>query len=486
MGKLSMQRRHFIRSAALGTGAALLSQCAGRAGSDPNILFIFADDQCHEALSAFGSEVHTPNLDRLAGNGVSFSNAYNMGAWNGAVCIASRTMLNTGRFVWHAEKLDQNLTDEKEAGRMWPQSFKSRGYHTYFTGKWHVKIDPEEIFDTVIHVRPGMPKDHYDWNDPSAHHPGYDRPVEGEEDEWSPTDPGWGGFWEGGKHWSEVLGDDAESYLKTASEEDNPFFMYLAFNAPHDPRQSPKKYVDMYPSEEIDVPENFQPLYPHREAMGADYGLRDERLAPFPRTEHAVRVNRREYFAIITHMDAQIGRILNALDKSGKADNTWIFFTADHGLAVGQHGLIGKQNMFEHSVKAPLIVNGPGVTKNRRIDTPVYIQDILPTTQELSGQTVPDHVQFRSLLPLIRGSEAQHYEAIYGGYLNLQRMVRMGDFKLIKYPEVPVTLLFNLKEDPNEMKNLAENPEYASVIEKLETRLRILQKETGDTLDLGI
>lgn len=485
-----MQRRQFIKQAGLGLGALCLANCLpslAKPKRRPNILFIFADDQCHEALSAFGSEVQTPNLDRLAQRGVSFTNAYNQGAWNGAVCIASRTMLNTGRYLWHAEKLDRNLAQEKAAGRLWSQRLQRFGYHTYFTGKWHVKIDPPEIFQTVKHVRPGMPKDHYDWSYTEGKpEPGYDRPVEGQEDIWSPSDPQWGGFWEGGKHWSEVLGDDASGYLANAAQEDKPFFMYLAFNAPHDPRQSPQAYVDRYPTKDIDIPTNFQPLYPYRDKIGCGYQLRDARLAPFPRTEYAVKVHRQEYYAIISHMDDQIGRILDALEQTGKADDTWIFFTADHGLAVGQHGLFGKQNMFEHSVKAPLIVNGPGVARNHRIDTPVYIQDIMPTTLELAGDSVPDHVQFKSLLPLLKGSKQQHYDAIYGAYLDVQRMIRKGDYKLILYPQVPVTLLFNLKDDPDEVNNLADQPLYAPVIAELKAQLQALQKETGDTLMLDV
>ncbi|HAV61561.1 MAG TPA: choline-sulfatase, partial [Verrucomicrobiales bacterium] len=110
---------------------------------------------------------------------------------------------------------------------------------------------------------------------------------------------------------------------------------------------------------------------------------------------HAVKVHRQEYYAIITHMDAQIGRILDALEATGKADNTHIFFTADHGLAVGHHGLLGKQNMYEHSLRPPLIVAGPGIPRGRRIEARVYLQDIMPTTLELAGAPVPDHVEFR-------------------------------------------------------------------------------------------
>ncbi len=482
-----MRRREFLTKSALSLGALYLARhagCSSPAKSKPNILFLFADDQCHEALSAFGSQVQTPNLDRLVQKGVTFSNAYNQGAWNGAVCIASRTMFNTGRFVWHAEKLDENLQEEKAGGRMWSQMMKQQGYETYFSGKWHVKIDPNEIFDHVKHVRPGMPKDHFDWENPDKHHPGYDRPVEGQPDEWSPSDPKWGGFWEGGTHWSEVLGDDGVDFLGQAAEASNPFFMYLAFNAPHDPRQSPRSFVEKYPAGQIKVPANFQPLYPYKDEIGCGYELRDERLAPFPRTEYAVRVHRREYYAIITHMDKQIGRILDALEKSGKADNTWIFFTADHGLAVGRHGLFGKQNMYEHSVKAPLIVNGPDIKGNRTIDTPVYIQDIMATTLALAGGPVPGHVQFKNLLPLIRGKRREQYTAIYGGYLDLQRMVRKGDFKLIHYPEVPVTLLFNLEQDPYEQVNLADQVDYSDVVDDLKAEMAALQKATGDELVL--
>jgi len=123
------------------------------------------------------------------------------------------------------------------------------------------------------------------------------------------------------------------------------------------------------------VPVNALAEYPHAEAMGAGRTLRDERLAPYPRTDRSIKTQRREYYALITHLDAQIGRVLQALEANGQADNTWIFFTADHGLAVGQHGLMGKQNMYEHSLRVPFIVVGPGVNPDRKIATPIYLQE---------------------------------------------------------------------------------------------------------------
>jgi len=472
-----MYRRDFLRHCVAATGAVAAGPVFAAPRTKPNILFLFADDQCHEALSAFGSEVQTPNLDRLVKNGVTFSNAYNMGAWHGAVCVASRTMLATGRFLWHAKAAEGRIKQEVEARRLWPQLLAEAGYETYMSGKWHVKANPQQIFQTTRNIRPGMP---------NQTKQGYNRPLSQEAYEagWKPWDMEYGGYWKGGKHWSEVLGDDGVEYLQKAAERDAPFFMYLAFNAPHDPRQSPREYVDRYPLDGVRVPKNFLPEYPHKDAMGCGKGLRDEKLAPFPRTEYAVKVNRQEYYAIISHMDDQIGRILDALDKSGKRENTFIFFTADHGLAVGHHGLIGKQNMFEHSMRAPLVAVGPGLPAGKRIDAPVYLQDIMPTTLELAGTDKPEHVQFHSLMPLIAGTRPASYDAIYGGYTNLQRMVRKGKYKLIHYPKIDKTLLFDLEADPDEMVDLATRPEHADTVKGLWTELRRLQSDVGDTLEL--
>jgi arylsulfatase A-like enzyme len=320
---------------------------------------------------------------------------------------------------------------------------------------------------------------------PRATPEGYNRPMEDQEDPWSPYDPKFGGFWQGGKHWSEVLGDDAVNYIQEATALEKPFFMYLAFNAPHDPRQSPKSYVDMYPWQDVAVPENYLPEYPYKEEMGCGVKLRDERLAPFPRTEYAIKVNRQEYYAIITHMDAQIGRILKALEESGKRDNTYIFFTADHGLACGNHGLMGKQNMYDHSVRPPLIVVGPDVPKNKRNKADVYLQDIMATSLELAGVEKPKYVEFSSLMPLVRGTQQEsNYNAVYGAYRHLQRMVRADGHKLIIYPEVPVTRLFDLESDPLEMNDLSGDPAYANIKKQLFGRLLELQIQMEDTVDL--
>jgi len=475
-----LTRRRFLKSIAVDAAAGFFTcRAFGQAKPKPppNLVFIFADDQCFSTVHALTNpEIETPNLDRLVAGGTTFTHAYNQGSWSGAVCIASRTMLNTGLFLWHARDVYKTADKTfRERGRLWSQLLEACGYDTYMTGKWHLKADASKAFTYSTHIRGGMPHQTKE---------GYNRPIEGKPDPWKPWDTKFGGYWEGGKHWSEVLGDDAVGFLRQASKKDKPFFMYLAFNAPHDPRQSPKAYVEKYPLDHVKVPVNFVPEYPYKDKIGCGRGLRDENLAPFPRTRYAVKVNRQEYYAIITHMDAQVGRILAALKKSGKMDNTYVFFTADHGLAVGQHGLMGKQNLFDHSVRVPLMVNGPGIPAGRKIDTPVYLQDIMPTTLELAGARKPDHVQFNSLMPLIDGRRKTTYDAIYGGYLKSQRMITAGGYKLLLYPNYKKVLLFNLKDDPWEMTDLAERPEHKMRIRKLMARLAGLQKETGDTLDL--
>jgi arylsulfatase A-like enzyme len=458
--------------------ASHTAHAAPASGSRPNVLFLFADDFTYEAIRAFGhTDIDTPHLDRLVARGTTFSHAYNMGSWSGAVCVASRTMLITGRSVWDANRIYNTTDAERDAGVLWPQLLSKAGYRTYMTGKWHLRTDAEKCFDVARHVRPGMPKD-----TPSA----YARPPAEGADPWSPSDRSLGGFWEGGAHWSEVTANDCIDFLGDSAEYDQPAFFYVAFNAPHDPRQSPQEFLDRYPLERIKLPEPFLPEYPYAEAIGAGHGLRDEKLAPFPRTERAVKVHRREYYALITHLDEQIGRIIDALDASGEAENTWIFFTADHGLAVGHHGLLGKQNSYDHSTRVPFIVAGPGVKAGVTDATPIYLQDVMATTLDLADAEKPEHVFYKSLLPrLAEESTPPPYESIYGSYLDRQRSITHDGWKLIVYPQANAARLYHLAEDPGETVDLAGNPQHAAQLSTLFDRLVRLQRDLGDTVDLA-
>lgn len=445
-----------------------------RAADKPNLLFLFADDQAYHTIHAMGNdEIRTPNLDRLFKRGTSFTHAHNQGGWNGAICIASRTMLNTGLYLWHAHAVDTKLkTEWVPQKRLWAQQLSSAGYQTFFSGKWHVKADADSVFEVARNVRGGMP------NQTAA---GYNRPISRDDDAWKPWDRSFEGFWKGGKHWSEVLGDDGVEYMNIAARDERPFFMYLAFNAPHDPRQSPKEFVDMYPADRIAVPASFLPEYPYD--IGSNR-IRDEKLAPFPRTQFAVQVNRQEYYAIITHMDQQIGRILDALEETGQAENTWIIFTADHGLGCGNHGLLGKQNMFDHSMRVPFAVVGPGVEADRRIGMRIYLQDAMATTLELAGATIPDHVEFNSLLPFLESGSEQVTGTVYGGYTETQRSVTVDHEKLVLYPKINVSLLFDLNEDPDERRDLSSRDGSHARKKVLFREFLTQQKVVGDRLNV--
>ncbi len=444
----------------------------------PNILFIFADDQTYLGINALGnSEVITPNLDKLVNSGVTFTHTYNMGGWNGAICVASRAMLNTGRFLWNAKKAEETLYPTmKDSGQFWGQLMQKAGYDTYMTGKWHIKQNAETIFQTVADIRPGMPG-----TVPEA----YNRPLSANDTVWLPWHKKYGGYWEGGKHWSEVVGDNTIQFLDSAKNRQNPFFMYVAFNAPHDPRQSPKRFVDMYPLENIAIPKSFLELYPYKDSIGCGPDLRDEKLAPFPRTEYSIKVHRQEYYAIISHMDEQIGRIIAHLKETGQDKNTYILFSADHGLSIGNHGLVGKQNMYDHSMRVPCILVGPNLPKDKKLQMQVYLQDLMATSLDIAGIKKPEYIDFTSLLPMIKNEASPSaYPEIYGAYTNLQRMVRTENYKLIVYPRAKKILLFNLNDDPEEMTDLAENPDYETIKSELTKRLKRQQNLMNDPLDL--
>jgi choline-sulfatase len=390
--------KKIIKPLAIGAGLLSLTVTAQAKKQQelkkPNFLFLFADDQTVNSINALGnSEIHTPNLDRLVKNGVTFTHCFNQGAWNGAVSVASRTMILSGQYVFKAARNRKLLGwaggakefsgNAKETNvQTWPQTLRKAGYTTFLTGKWHnsfsAALDGFEYAEAIGH---GM---YEQFDEKGNKASGYNRPTP-ENNSWKPYNKKLKGHWapfvydivkkEDGtnkigpkytveQHTSELYADKAIDFLQTRAKSiTNPFFMYVAFNAPHDPRQSPKKYVDLYPESKVEVPKNFLPEHPFDQGH---HKVRDEKLAPFPRTKEQVQVHRSEYYAIISHMDHEIGRILDALEKTGKLENTYIIFTADHGLAVGQHGLMGKQNQYDHSVRVPFIMCGPSIEKNTK------------------------------------------------------------------------------------------------------------------------
>lgn len=202
---------------------------------------------------------------------------------------------------------------------------------------------------------------------------------------------------------SEMYADAAIDFLARQKADDAPFFAYVSFTSPHDPRMAPEKFSQRYDPEQITLPANFMAEHPFD---NGDLRLRDEQLLPWPRTPEAIRKEIAAYYAMITEVDAQIGRILEALEASGQKDNTIIVMAGDNGLAVGQHGLLGKQNLYNHSVRVPLIFAGPGLPKNTRRNQFAYLYDIFPTVSDLAGLPNPGTTQGLSLRSVIADQNA--------------------------------------------------------------------------------
>ena len=293
----------------------------------PNILFLFTDDQRYNTIYTLGNkEIITPNLDKLARKGFYFNNAYIMGSMSGAVCAPSRAMLMTGRNLYNVHPMGHTIDPEHTT---LAKTLSDQGYVSFHTGKWHNgKESFSRSFDAGKRIFFGGMSDHYEVPlhafDTTGNYP---------ESEL---------YHRKGKHSAEIYAEAAIDFLEHY-DGIQPFFMYVAFQSPHDPRNMPEKYLNLYGTEKIELPPNFMPEHPFD---NGELDIRDELLAGFPRTEKEVKANIAAYYAMITHTDDQIGNIMNKLEEKDLTKNTIIVFAGDNGLAVGQHGLMGKQNLF--------------------------------------------------------------------------------------------------------------------------------------------
>jgi arylsulfatase A-like enzyme len=457
--KLIQTLRQFALLAVGLTGSATLR--AAEPSKPPNVLFLFTDDQRHDTIHALGNDaIRTPNIDRLVGAGVAFRNAYIMGASSPAVCSPSRACLMSGRTLWNVECQGEYGFEISAQYQTLPQVFRENGYVTFGTGK----NEPGRAgafgrsFSTGDKILfRGMTQSQYQLPlcsfSPSGKYPG-GAEVRHE-----------------GKHSAEVYADACIQFLAGQGTNSQPFFAYVAFQTPHDPRQCPPEFRAMYKDEDMKLPASFLPRHPFDNGM---LGIRDEKLAPFPRTEKVVRKHLADYYASITHTDAQIGRILEALEKSGKRDNTIVVFSSDNGLAMGSHGLMGKQNVYDHSVRVPLIIAGPGIPKGSRRDALCYMYDLYPTLCERAELKTPDTVQFQSLNKVIDDANAESRDHLYFAFMSWQRSVRDKQFKLIEYcvGKERQTQLFDLTNDPQEIQNLATDSTHANTLSGLRKLLQ--------------
>ena len=498
----------FFLTALTSVSTGIMSCSHTKESRKPNILFIITDDQAPFSLNAYGNSIcQTPNIDRLAAEGMTLTAAYTQGSWMSAVCVPSRTQIMTGRNIWRTVSLpgiktpnyespaeaNAALTPEDPQYYSLPAVFNRAGYLTFRTCKRGTSYENANKLFTYR----------------------YDKWCVYADDE-------------NGSKWH---GDRAIEFLEMfgTEERDQPFLMYFGFSHPHDPRHGKSELYAKYgASDEAPVvpnpkspplPVNYLPEHPFKH--GNDDGRDETKVQGVMtrRDEAAVRNETGREYACIENIDVQIGRVLKKLEEMGELDNTYILFTSDNGIAIGKHGLMGKQNLYEHSWRVPLIVKGRGIKANSSSPGNIYLMDVLPTLCEMAGIEKPETCDGISFLSVLKGKTKTIRDILYGVFVIQDnqyntpgsnsnpgiRAVRKGNWKLIKYDvyngEIQKTQLFNLKENPDELLkehhdtsvirltgntpkanqvNLADAPKYARRLKEMEKLLHEQQLEFDD------
>jgi len=448
----------------------------------PNILFLFADDMRYDTIHALGDpQIITPNLDELAESGTCFSNAHIPGGSFAAVCQPSRAMLNSGRSLFHLQDLGAHIPPEHTC---LGENLKNNGYNTFGTGKWHNCYESyARSFTSGAEIFFGGMYDHWKvpvYNfDPTGEYPKVVNDV---------MDPGYDNLMVPrrcdhsnlGVHSTDLFADAACDYIHSYQDKENPFYMYVAFMAPHDPRTMPQEFRDMYDLDKISLPPNFYKQHPF------DFGVsrvRDEALLSNPRDENEVKIQIRDYYAMISHLDAAVGRVVKALKESGMYEDTIILFSADNGLAVGQHGLLGKQSTYEHSIHVPFIISGPSIPKNEKRDSYIYLMDIYPTLCEYANVEIPQSVEGTSFKSVVEDVNVHTRDMLFSVYADKVRSIKDYQYKLIEYKceNLRKTQLFNIAEDPWETNDLSYCEDKQSIIHELRKKLREYAEKWDDT-----
>jgi len=423
--------------------AAHVAQAEDGPRKRPNVIFILTDDQRPDTIAALGNTaIKTPNLDKLVQSGFTFRNTYCMGANTAAVCLPSRTMILTGLSLCRLPESKDNKggkdkQENKKPENTFPLVMKKNGYVTLRSGK-NTNVPTEIIkqFEKNYGLKRSATctKEHTD-------------------------------------HGIDFIRDNAGK---------RPFFLYLAYGTPHDPQPAPQSFYDMYKPQDMQLSPRFLAAPPF------DHGatsVRDEFTIPWPRTKESVQARLARYYASITYTDEQIGRLLAALKDSGEYDNTLIVFASDNGLSLGDHGLIGKQNLFEKGgMQVPLVICGPGIPKGQS-DAFVYLYDIFPTVCDYCGIEPPGKLDGKSVLPIMQGKKEKIRDYVFNIY-GPQRSVRDGRWKLIRYTHINRSQLFDLQNDPDELNDLAGKPEHEGKVKELLDLMAKLQKDFGDKAPL--
>ena len=430
-------RREFLKGTALGVSGLALG---GGAFADvqlpkskPNLLFIHTDQQHFEALSGLGSKyVHTPNMDRLMKRGTAFTQSYSANP----VCCPARACWYTGRassengMLKNGMRLNPNMPDLG-------QWFKSRGYDTFYSGKWHIPGRANESGFTVLTSNPS----HL------------------------------------GQHTDGVVSRSAQAFFKNYSG-DKPFFFSTGLLQPHDCCYWVTSHAENrgglpYPTikdELPPLPQNFEYNVKEPKALSDHLaGLRAKREW----SDEFWRYYMWSYYRMVEMADAELGRILDALEDSKFAKDTLIVFTVDHGDGLARRKLVSKWTTYDEAIRVPMIVCLPGSSGGGRLDEKHVVSglDVAPTLCDFAGVEAPPDARGRSLRPLVEGKSREWREFVVSECLISGRMLRTPEYKFVAFKDDPVLQLFDMRSDPWEMTNLAEDARHASTLSDLRKRL---------------
>ena len=488
-------RKTFFIPILLAIAGAL--QTSAQAAKRPNILFIIADDQSPFDFKAYdpSSPLHAPAIGAMASKGMTLDGAYHMGSMSGAVCSPSRTMVMSGRTLWHLPrrgrkhlKREEGVTKGEDVlNNTIPAVFNRAGYDTMRTCKnGNSYNSANELFT----VREDATKR--------------------------------GGTPETGSEWH---GDRVIDYLngRERANDDDPFFIYFGFSHPHDVRDGTPELLKKYGAVNHRDKKSLPPANPQAPKLPLNWlpkhpfhhghpGLRDEVSVSGVwenRDERTIRNEIGRQLACAENIDRQVARVLKKLKDMGELENTYVFYTADHGMAIGRHGLQGKQNLYEHTWRVPFFAMGPGIKAGSRAPGNVYLLDVLATFCDLTGIQIPETCEGISFKPVLMGKKDRVRDVLYGAYCGGtkpgMRSVRKDDWKLIKYDvldgKVRETQLFNLKDNPHEFlaeshqakvkalsgaqpkkgqRNLANDPKHAAKLKEMEALLLSEMKRLDD------
>lgn len=446
----------------------------------PNIVFILADDMRATTIGAMDLEdVCTPNLDALRSTSTHLMGAHIMGSTSGAVSMPSRAMLLTGKYLHNLKSSGSIIPSEHTT---LGEVLQQEGYTSYQIGKWHSdKASFNRCFNDGKDIFFGGMSDH--WNVPLNSYDStgtYGNRRRSVPDFFTKNNEELlsGEYMYSGKHSVDIFTQSALDVISTLKSNDKPTFLYLAYMSPHDPRTTHNRYNSLYPVDNMKLPDSYAATHPFD---NGDMRVRDEQIGVYPRTPEDIRLQTSQYYAMITHLDDRLGQLMAALKATGEWDNTIIVFAADNGLAVGRHGLMGKQNLYEHSTNVPLMVKSVGQTEARQSTELCYMVDLMPTLCQMAGVAIPSSVDGISLKPLLDSSgPGRHF--IYQGYGKIQRAIQDGQWKLIEYMVngVRTSQLFNLKDDPQELTDLINDKSSRKIVARLRDQMRLEAATTND------